>query len=109
MFTARHRPRAVRWIAAVTTGISAALSIRIYATYDQDVAGFQFYEKIPLVPPLGISYEVGADGISLLMVLLTSIIIVAGMLHSEGADASSPTMSFLTRALDSAPYTVVPN
>ena len=31
MFTARHRPRAVRWIAAVTTGISAVLSIHVYA------------------------------------------------------------------------------
>ena len=55
MFTARRRPRAVRLIATVTTGISAALSVWIYAAYDQDTAGFQFYEKFPLVPPLGIS------------------------------------------------------
>ena len=82
MFTARHSPRAVRLIAAVTTGISAALSLWIYVAYERETAGFQFYEKVPLVPPLGISYELGVDGISLLMVLLTSIIIMAGVFAS---------------------------
>src|SRR5712691_12840811 len=82
MFTARHRPLAVRLIATVTTGISAALSIWIYVAYDQEASGFQFYEKVPLVPPLGISYEIGADGISLLLVLLTSVIIFAGVFAS---------------------------
>ena len=82
MFTARHRPLAVRLIAAVTTGISMAGSLWIYAAYDREAAGFQFYEKLPLVPPLGISYELGADGISLLLVLLTSIIIFAGVFAS---------------------------
>ncbi len=82
MFTARHRPLAVRLIAASTTGVSALLSFWVYATYDREAAGFQFYEKVALVPPLGISYELGVDGISLLMVLLTSIIIFAGVFAS---------------------------
>ncbi len=82
MFTARRRPLAVRLIAAVTTGISAVLSLWIYVTYDREAAGFQFYEKLPLVPPLGISYELGVDGMSLLLVLLTAIIIFAGVFAS---------------------------
>jgi NADH-quinone oxidoreductase subunit M len=86
MFTARRSPLAVRLIAAVTTGISAVLSVWVYATYDREGAltgtDFQFHEKVALVPPLGINYEVGVDGISLLMVLLTSIIIFAGVFAS---------------------------
>jgi NADH-quinone oxidoreductase subunit M len=82
MFTARHRPLAVRLIAAVTTGISLALSLVVYLGYDRARAGFQFYEKLALVPPLGISYEVGADGMSLLLVLLTAIIIFSGVFAS---------------------------
>src|SRR5437762_11078631 len=77
MFTARHRPLAVRLIAAVATGISTLGSLWIYAAYDREAAGFQFYEKHPLVPPLGISTENGVDGISVLLVLLTSVIILA--------------------------------
>jgi len=45
----------VRVIALATTGISTILSIWIFVTYEREAAGFQFYEKLPLVPPLGIS------------------------------------------------------
>ena len=34
MFTARHRPLAVRLIALVSTGVSAVLSVWIYVAYD---------------------------------------------------------------------------
>ena len=66
MFLARHHPLAVRLIALVTTAVSTVLSIFIFVVYDREAAGFQFYEKVPLVPPLGISYEVAIDGMSLL-------------------------------------------
>jgi len=82
MFTARRHPLAVRLIGAVTTGLSAAGALWIWLAYDREAAGFQFYEKVPLVPPLGISYEVGVDGISLLLVLLTAIIIFSGVFAS---------------------------
>ncbi|PYO28731.1 MAG: NADH-quinone oxidoreductase subunit M [Candidatus Rokuibacteriota bacterium] len=82
MFTARHRPLLVRGIAVASTGLSLLAALAIYATYDREAAGFQFYEEIPLVPPLGIKYQVGVDGMSLLMVLLTAIIIFAGSFAS---------------------------
>jgi NADH-quinone oxidoreductase subunit M len=82
MFGARHRPLLVRGIAVVATGISLVLSLGGYWAYDPQVAGFQFYEEIALVPPLGISYQLGVDGINLLLVLLTAIIIFAGVFAS---------------------------
>jgi len=82
MFTARRHPRAVRLIAVVATGLSALLSLWIYVAYDREAAGFQFYERVALVPPLGIAYELAVDGMSLLLVLLTAIIIFAGVFAS---------------------------
>ncbi|HXH25673.1 MAG TPA: NuoM family protein [Vicinamibacterales bacterium] len=82
MFTARRRPLAVRGIALAGTTISLAASLWVYWTYDRQAAGFQFVEELPLVPALGISYQLGLDGISALMALLTSIIIVAGVFAS---------------------------
>jgi len=79
MFGARHNPFLVRLIAVVTTGISLVLSLRIFWLYDREAAGYQFYEELSLVPPLGITYQLGVDGMSLLMVLLPSIIIFAGV------------------------------
>jgi NADH-quinone oxidoreductase subunit M len=106
MFTARRSPLAVRLIAAVTTGISALLSLWIYVRYDREAAGFQFYEKLPLVPPLGISYEVAVDGMSLLMVLLTSIIIFAGVFASWTVAERSQEFYALLLALVTGVYGV---
>jgi NADH-quinone oxidoreductase subunit M len=82
MFLARHRPLLVRWLAVSSTGLSLLLTLFIYARYDREAAGFQYFEEIPLVPPLGINYQLGVDGMSLLLVLLTSIIIFAGVFAS---------------------------
>jgi NADH-quinone oxidoreductase subunit M len=110
MFLARHRPLAVRVIATVTTSISAALSLWLYAAYDRDAAlqgtTFQFYEKVSLVPPLGINYELGVDGISLLMVLLTSIIIFAGVFASWTVASRSQEFYALLLALVTGVYGV---
>jgi NADH-quinone oxidoreductase subunit M len=106
MFTARHRPLAVRFIALVTTAISTVLSVFIFVAYDREAAGFQFYEKLPLVPPLGIAYEVAVDGISLLMVLLTSIIIFAGVFASWTVTTRSQEFYALLLALVTGVYGV---
>jgi NADH-quinone oxidoreductase subunit M len=106
MFTARHHPLAVRLIALVTTAVSMVLSVFIYVVYDREAAGFQFYERVPLVPPLGISYEVAVDGMSLLMVLLTSIIIFAGVFASWTVAVRSQEFYALLLALVTGVYGV---
>ncbi|HSE92572.1 MAG TPA: NADH-quinone oxidoreductase subunit M [Methylomirabilota bacterium] len=106
MFTARHSPRAVRLIAAVATGVSTVASVWIYAAYDREAAGFQFYERLPLVPPLGITYELGVDGMSLLMVLLTSVIIFAGVFASWTVTVRSQEFYALLLALVTGVYGV---
>ena len=110
MFTARRNPLAVRLIATVTTAVSTVLSLWLYVAYERDAAlqgtGFQFYEKVPLVPPLGINYELAVDGISLLMVLLTSIIIFAGVFASWTVATRSQEFYALLLALVTGVYGV---
>ncbi|MBI2205935.1 MAG: NADH-quinone oxidoreductase subunit M [Candidatus Rokubacteria bacterium] len=106
MFTARHRPLAVRLISLATTGVSTVLSVVAYVAYDSEAAGFQFYEKFALVPPLGINYELGVDGMSLLMVLLTSIIITAGVFASWTVQVRSQEFYALLLALVTGVYGV---
>ena len=106
VFLARHHPLAVRVIALVTTALSTVLSVFIFVAYDREAAGFQFYEKLPLVPPLGISYEIAVDGISLLLVLLTSIIIFAGVFASWTIATRSQEFYALLLALVTGVYGV---
>jgi NADH-quinone oxidoreductase subunit M len=106
MFTARRNPLAVRLIATVATAISTVISLWVFAAYDRVAAGFQFGERIALVPPLGISYELGADGIGALMVLLTSIIIFAGVFASWTVAVRSQEFYALLLALVTGVYGV---
>lgn len=82
MALGRSRPLLVRWTALAGTAVSMAGALWLYANYDLTVGGFQFFEELPLVPSLGISYQLAIDGISLVMVLLTAIIILAGVFAS---------------------------
>ncbi len=82
MAIGRGRPLAVRVIATAVTAWSLVLSLYVYAGYQATAGGFQFRERYPLVPPLGIAVELGADGMSVLMILLTAVIIFAGVFAS---------------------------
>ena len=82
MLIGRTRPLGVRLIAVGAAAVTLGLSLYLYLAYDLTAGGYQFREQYPLVRALGISVELGADGMSVLMVLLTAIIITAGVLAS---------------------------
>lgn len=78
--------RRIKTIAIVMMGINLLLSIFCFVTYDVAAGGFQFVEKISWVPDLGIDYIMAVDGISMPLVLLTSLIIFAGTCISWDMD-----------------------
>jgi NADH-quinone oxidoreductase subunit M len=78
----RTRPMAVRLIATAAASVTLVLSVYVYGAYDTAAGGVQFQERYPLVRALGIAVELGADGMSALMILLTAIIIFAGVFAS---------------------------
>ncbi|WP_456397327.1 complex I subunit 4 family protein [Desulfurobacterium sp.] len=57
------------------------LSIPLITGFRPD-GGFQFVEKIPWIPSLGLNYYLGVDGISILMVLLTTFLLPVTVLCS---------------------------
>ncbi|MHB1127925.1 MAG: complex I subunit 4 family protein [Bacillota bacterium] len=72
----------IKITAAMATCVSLALSLFVFLSYDKALGGMQFLQEIPWVAQFGIKYSVGVDGISLPMVLLTSIVIFAGVFAS---------------------------
>jgi NADH-quinone oxidoreductase subunit M len=73
------RPRAARAIALLTAVSGLAAGV---AGILQHPGGFETVTKRPWVPGLHIDYFLGADGISLVLVLLTGIAAVSGILFS---------------------------
>ncbi len=80
----KERHTEIRMLALGAAFIAMALSLLAYFSYDTDVAGIQFEEQVQWVPSLGISYHVGADGVSLPLLALTGIVIFTGVMISWG-------------------------
>ncbi len=74
--------RSIKRVAATTGLICLFLSLVAFLGYDLRMGGMQFLLKRPWIPQLGISLHVGADGISLPLVLLTGFILYTGVLIS---------------------------
>ena len=71
-----------RWLALAASLAVFAVSCLLWFGFSPDNPGFQLVERIPWIPDLGISYTVGVDGISLLLVLLTTLLIPVVILAS---------------------------
>jgi NADH-quinone oxidoreductase subunit M len=59
----------------------ASLAATVFALMKFDRAGeaFQFKSALSVLPDWGLSYSVGADGLSLMMLLLTTLVLVAAV------------------------------
>ena len=66
--------------------IPLALSFYLFYAFDPHSADYQFSEQYAWIPQFGISYHLGVDGISLLLVVLTTILISLSLLYSGGGD-----------------------
>jgi len=76
-------PRAaVKTAGLVFSLIAFAASVWLFLAFDGTVAGMQFVEKITWIPALDVSYHLGVDGISLLLVVLTAFLTPIALLAS---------------------------
>ncbi|MFN2176886.1 MAG: NuoM family protein [Anaerolineales bacterium] len=71
-----------RWTAFVLSIVPLVLSIILWILYNPSVSGFQFQEQYIWYSPINASYHVGVDGISLVLILLTTILTPLAILTS---------------------------
>ncbi|MBF0424872.1 MAG: NADH-quinone oxidoreductase subunit M [Magnetococcales bacterium] len=69
-----HRDASARIVALGVSLATFLLSLGLYAAFDTSTAEFQFLEEVPWLPGLGIAYRMGVDGISLSLLLLTTLL-----------------------------------
>jgi NADH-quinone oxidoreductase subunit M len=61
------------------------ISMVMYFQFDNTLNGFQFLYKVSWINSLNISYQVGVDGMSLLLIMLTAFITPLTLISSWGA------------------------
>ncbi|MGH7916693.1 MAG: complex I subunit 4 family protein [Candidatus Binataceae bacterium] len=74
--------------------VPLAVSLYLLALFDPHQAGYQFVEQYQWIPEFGISYHLGMDGISLFLVILTTLLISLSLLYSGGGDIESRPREF---------------
>jgi len=73
---------AIRRWATVVAVAEVAFSLPLWTRFIPQVVGWQFVEKHSWLPALGSSYYLGVDGISVLLVLLTTVITAVAVIAS---------------------------
>ena len=82
LFVSRQQANLIRWIANSVALIGFVVSLPLWFAYDPAGAQFQFVERMPWIPSIGAEYFLGADGFSVLLILLTTLMGVIAILSS---------------------------
>ena len=85
----RRRETAIKHLAFGVSLVTFLVSLGLYQGFRLDVPGPQFTEQTLWIGWLGVEYHVGVDGISLLLVLLTTFLSAVAILSSYSAITTS--------------------
>lgn len=93
--------RAARTWALVIGGVELLLTFALIQQFDRGVGELQFVERANWIPALGVQYFVGADGLSVLLLLLTALLVPFALLVSGAVTTRVPQFCALVLALQS--------
>jgi NADH-quinone oxidoreductase subunit M len=85
LFVPRRSAGVLRLVSLAVTVLTFACSLPLYFGFDADAIGYQFEENRRWMPTLGVAYHVGIDGISLLLVLLTTFLMPLALVSAWGS------------------------
>src|SRR5205809_738011 len=95
----RRHEEALRWGGLVVSLATFAASVPLWTGFDAGDADMQFEELLRWMPGLGVGYHVGVDGISVLLVLLTTFLMLVASLalyYQHGAATGAYTFDLPT-------------
>jgi len=85
LLVSKQNENAIRWIANVTAFIGFVISVPLWFWYNPQGPEFQFQEHLPWIPSIGAEYFIGIDGLSTLLILLTTMMGFIAILSSWNA------------------------
>ncbi|MBK8130554.1 MAG: NADH-quinone oxidoreductase subunit M [bacterium] len=82
LFLPRTAPGLIRWFSLGASLLAFAVSLVVYANFQVGEASFQMVEKMQWIPSIGAEWHLGVDGISLFLIMLTTLLTVLCILSS---------------------------
>jgi NADH-quinone oxidoreductase subunit M len=92
--------KVIRWVAFLASLVPLALSLYLWFNFNRERPGFQFEEQYTWYEAISSSYHLGVDGISLTMVLLTTILTPLSILASYSIEDRVKTYMFFFLLLE---------
>src|SRR5690242_8359973 len=89
-FAPPRRDEHYRWIALVTTVATFAVSLLLLREVGGSGAAFRFVDNVNWIGSIGARYHVAVDGVSLWLVLLTTLLMPIALLSSWNAITKRP-------------------
>lgn len=80
--TGRFSAASVRWIALAITVAELLIALGLWWSASPDSNGYLYIVQAPWIPIMGIQFLLGMDGLSLLLVLLTALLVPIAILVS---------------------------
>jgi NAD(P)H-quinone oxidoreductase subunit 4 len=92
--------KTLRWYALIIGLIDFAITIyAFYTQYDLDTPGLQLVEKYSWIPAINLNWSVGADGLSMPLILLTAFITTLAILAAWPVSLKPKLFYFLMLAM----------
>ncbi len=89
----------IKGIAIGTSALTFLISVALLLQFRAGNPNLQFVERVPWIPSWGIQYYLGVDGISILMVMLTTIISLLAIIASWSAIKEQKLMYYVLMLL----------
>lgn len=83
-----------RFTALVATGLNFLLGLCLFLHFDSTLGGWQYLQETRIIPQLGLNFILGADGLSLTMLLLTTLVSFAAV-WTAGTVERSPGLFYI--------------
>ncbi len=94
-------PSGAAWRLTALAGSSLTFVLAVaglWQGFNPEISDYQLVERLPWIPALGLHYFVGLDGISLVLVLLTSLVVPVTLL-SSWKEIQQPLKSYVVALL----------
>ena len=91
-----------RLVALLVSGITLLLSIALFSQYRPETPGFQLSEYASWIPALGVSYSLGLDGLSLMLVILTTLLTFVAVVFGGQTKVGGKALLALVLVLETA-------
>ena len=85
LFVGVARPNYARGLALSFNALTAMVAFMLWRNFDTTTAGLQLVERHAWIPAIGAEYLVAIDGLSLLLVVLTSLILPFAFFAQRGS------------------------